>query len=439
MARYLLTFALAILLGVSVWAQSDLEPDDDLEYEITDSVFQEIFLDGDVVTAVDTSGQDWHYDYTVDEFFSGPPDPTASLDTSASVAGTGYDDSDIPVEERCTEFRDVDLFTRKSVTIGYDEYHDDDIEVWGRVTVKGWAQGDVISHKKRVMVTSTGRVDGNIIAPEVIVQPGGLVLGEVTESDSPLDFKDLQGTFSTNGLIVVASFGIFLLMATFLIVSLANKNMKNIQNCIDNFSLRSFMLGFLFIILLIPIYPLSLLTIVGIVVVPAAYVAAMVVGIVAFGIALGRKIVKRDQFGRRGLLYKALVGVVLQLLPWAVTAVLLGNPDPVSSSIGILFLVLSCVITVYPVSIGVGAAILTRFGLRPYRSGDGTGMPRSGPAAPAPAPPPIPDPPPAPAPEPPPSPVPPPPPVPNRDATSSDLSRNTKMTSTNEDKESHNE
>ncbi|HOP07760.1 MAG TPA: polymer-forming cytoskeletal protein [candidate division Zixibacteria bacterium] len=385
--------ALGWLSAVTVPAQDSVETFIDttetFEFLTTDSIFNEIQLNGNNVTAYDTSGRQWHYDFEFEEWYVGPPD---RAQTSTIQDGEQHDGDDGPeaVEERCTERREVDLFSKTPVTIAYDEYVDEDIEVFGRVTVKGWAKGDVISHQKRVLVTKTGRVDGDVYAPEVVIQEGGQVLGTILETDSPLEFSDLKVPFSASGLIVAISLSVFILLLSFLMVSLTPRLTMNIHDCINHNRVKTFFLG-LFILIMAPV--ILIITLVGILLLPLlpfAYIAAIVAGAVSFGINFGNYLTHRFGLGERSLVYRALIGVLAVMLLWNIVALLLGSSSSFLHGLGIFGLVLAILISIYPTLTGIGALALTRFGHRPHIGS----QPSRYHPAPPPAPPPIPEPPP---------------------------------------------
>ncbi|MEA3297675.1 MAG: polymer-forming cytoskeletal protein [candidate division Zixibacteria bacterium] len=357
-----------------------------------DTLFNEIHLADEGVFAVDTAGYEWYYDFDAGTFVKGKLED--------EIRGKGTDRigrielNNLPLRERCAEEQKVKPFERKPVTIGYDEFVDGDIRALGRVTIKGWVKGNVTSLSKRVLVTESGQVDGNIEAPEVVVKSGGKVLGKVIEDESPLEFRDLQTSFSPSGLIVVASIAVFLLFLGFLVISLMPRQMDSFYNCFASYKVRTFLLGILFLILMPVILVLVIITIVGLVVVPfvpVLYLAAFVLGMISFGNMIGKALSRRFTGGGKSVMFQSAIGILVLMSFWFLTAVGLGASDPVSEGFGILFLVISIIITSFPLASGVGAAILTRFGFREYVSFKDHIETDYEPPATAPAPPPIPN------------------------------------------------
>jgi len=385
------------LLGLGLLTLSSPEPTyaqaDDSEYvdQQGDTVFNEILLTEEGITAIDTAGYEWYYDFAEEVFVPGilPIDIT----DTRGLERTNRTGDETSIEDRCTEEKEVKPFER-SVWVGYDEYVDGDIIAYGRVTIKGWVKGDVKSLRKRVLITESGRVDGNVEAPKVIVRDGGAVLGEINEVGSPLELKDITRPFSADGLVVVLSLTAFLLFFGFLTVSLMPKQIRNFEQCLNQHKVKTFLLGLLFVILMPAILALVMITIVGLLVlpfIPLVYAFALGLGIVTFGNMLGGQFSRKYLGGEKSMLLQSMLGILLLMALWFVVAVLLGASDDVSHGFGIFFLVISILLTSFPILAGVGAALLTRFGFKEYRLFAGGREQPGASYAPAPAPPPIPD------------------------------------------------
>jgi hypothetical protein len=382
----------ALLVVFSVFVPTYAQPQDSTDiYQPPDTVFNEILLSDEGITAIDTAGFEWHYDFDKETFVVGGL-PKKERDGVLEQHQKLRTDK-IPVEERCTEEKIVKPFER-SVWVGYDEYVEDDIIAYGRVTIKGWAKGDVKSIRKRVLVTESGRVDGDIEAPEVIIRPGGVVLGRVTETGAPLELEDITKSFSVDGVIVVLSFTAFFMFCGFLAMTLMPKQMAVFGRCLNRYAVRTYLLGFLFILLMPAILVLVTVTVIGLMLipfVPLIYVIAMVLGVISFGETLGRQFSLRYLGGEKSGLFQSTVGIILLMSFWMLVAVLLGAGDKVSNGFGIFFLVVSILLTSFPVLGGIGAALLTRFGFREYPGWKDRAEQPGGTEPPAPAPPPIPD------------------------------------------------
>lgn len=357
---------LAVAIGLLVTGNASPQDTQPTSPAPSDTVFNDIRLSGEGVVAIDTSGFTWHYDFESDQFVRGVKK------SETSPKDDPFDEllNTPPVEQRCTEQIEV-VTSKKSVQVRYDEYVEGDINTLGRVTIKGWVKGDVQSHHKRVIITETGQVDGDVKAPSIVIKEGGLVLGKVIETEDLLDFRDLGIEFSPDGIIVVLSFICFLLIIGFLTISLMPKQLEVVRSCMENNKLRTYSLGFLFILLIPVIAVLLIITILGIALIPIlllAYIAAMVIGIISFGGAIGARLTRLVSGSEGGLMVQSMTGILLFMGLWMVVAVLMGSSGEVANGLGIAALVISILISTYPVCAGVGASLLTRFGFKKYVS-----------------------------------------------------------------------
>ena len=383
--------AIIILSGVCFAPATAQEDTGTGEFAPPNTVFTEIELSDEGVVAYDTLGNRWVYDFEAGAFIRG------ELATEGPGAGReGGRESSLPVppvEERCTE-RKVVQPMEQNVLVGYDEYVDGDITALGRVTVRGWVKGSITSFNGRVLVTESGQVDGDILAPEVVVKPGGIILGEITETTSVGKIPDelIGYSFSAGGLWVVFGFTLFFLSAGFIALTLSPRHMDRMSTCITRYPARSFVIGLLGTLLMPMVLALVAITIVGLLVVlfvPLVYVIAFALGIIVFSQLVGAKILVQFGAGSKGVMVSFVVGLLSLMALWFVVAILLGSNDSVSNGFGIFFLVLAIVITSYPVCAGVGAAVLCRFGFREYTSFSDR-VRGAGEKAPSPAPPPMP-------------------------------------------------
>lgn len=356
-----------------------------------EAVFREIELSPGGVVAFDSLGNRWYFNFEEDFFVL---DPGGGHERVGAEWERNPDEIE-PVEERCTERKTVRHPELKAVFVGYDEYVEGNIIAYDRVTVKGWVQGDIQSFKKRVLVTASGRVDGDIKAPYIEVKEGGEVLGEQIIIEPyqipPIDI--VISPFSTDGIWVVFVFTLAFLLVAFLAVSLAPRQLANISECISEHKVKTYFTGLLFILLLPVIIALLAITIVGIVAIallPLSILVALVMGMAVSGRMLARSVLS-DLFGQRqSLMFQSLFGVLVFMILWTAVAVLMGSGEGngVAYGFGIFMLVVSIVVTTYPLLAGVGAAVLTRFGFKRYVS-FGDQLTDRGDSAPAPAPPPI--------------------------------------------------
>ncbi|MBK7142667.1 MAG: polymer-forming cytoskeletal protein [bacterium] len=355
-----------------------------------DTIFYEIELTSEGVDAVDTAGNHWTYDFEQNSFV---PDKSVVVRTGRPGEGrVAVEALSRPHEDRCTQEKMVKPL-QGTVLVGYDEFVANGFTAYGRVTVKGWVKGDIQSISGRVLVTESGRVDGDIKAPEIEVKDGAMVSGQQSITD-PLDFPTevLQRSFSVDGLVIVCGFLAFLLVIAFLITTLFPAQLGTFSTCLFEFKARAVFIGLLFLFLLPLILILVSITIIGIAVVPfipLAYILAMATGVVALGGKIGAAISGRVLGGSQNRVVHALIGVPVFMLLWVLVAILLGSSG-VAQGFGIFLLVISIIITLFPLLGGLGAAVLTRFGYREHK-GIQVNYRSKASEAPAPAPPPIPD------------------------------------------------
>ncbi len=398
----LLIFAVLSALAVGpLHAQKDQDSITSAKHSTSDSTrvrpssetptFVEIELTAEGAIAYDRSGGRWAYDFDKLQFVSAP----AEAGTVRRSEGTPEEQAP-PVEVRCTELKKVDNPALSAVYVKTDEYVDGDIVAYSRVSVNGWVKGNVRSLNRAVLITSTGQVDGNVEAPEVEVRPGGRVLGEVIKTPAYQIPGDLiASSFSKAGLWVVFGFTLALAIVAFLSAALASQRLTNMTGCIIEHPTRSTLIGLLFVFLLPAIVFVVCVTIVGFLVVwavPLAYFVAFAVGMCAVGFKLQTIWARVTGLGKPDLRIGSVVGIALYMGLWALTAIAWGSDDPAyrAGGLDVWLLVISILVTCYPLLVGIGSAVLTRFGSRTYVSRR-SAISRWHEPAPAPAPPPIPE------------------------------------------------
>lgn len=379
-----------IVVGISfsAFAQSNRSPEN---YSPKDTIFDEIVLTEEGVVAIDTAGYEWYYDFEYSVFVAGTPPPPDGDFESPDFRGMEY--SRLPIEERAIVRKKVKHFESGSVTVRADEYVEGDITALGMVTIKGWVQGSVVSIRDRVLVTESGQVDGSIEAPKIIVKDGGVVYGDMVESEIPLELGDFTAGFSHEFLMVMVIITFSLMFVGFILLALMPRQLTNMQTCIGQYRVRSFVIGFLLFLVMPAIVVLLAITIIGTVLVPLlplVYIWAILLGIVATGRSLVTPLYYKFISQKASPILMGILGIIALMSPWIVTGALMGNEEGPAFGFGVFFLVISILIFIFPIFAGIGAAFLTRFGFRTYSSVTHFGhRPGSAPAH-TPAPPPIP-------------------------------------------------
>jgi len=354
-----------------------------------DIVFHELFLSSEGVVGTDTSGQVWQYDFGQASFEKSAGLPSAG---GARPGTPGIRETDnLPVEVRCTDEIRFKPFERKSITVGVEEYVDASITVYGRVSVRGWVKGNIVSFTGPVTVFETGQVDGDISAPEITVRRGGVVLGRQIVTDRFRLPESLRDSVATAGLWVVFGFSLLFLVCAFLYVTLMPRPLEQFTQCIVRYPAKSAAVGLLFLVGLPVILVLLAITLVGILVVPfvpIVYLFAITLGVVSCGRLVGRKILHRAFAGQQPALLESVVGLAVLMAQWVLVALLMGSNNGVAYGFGVFVLVVAIIISAFPILAGIGAALLTRFGYRAHISlRDRLAAEQA--AVPAPAPPPI--------------------------------------------------
>lgn len=348
-------------------------------------IFIEIELTPEGTIAYDADGNRWRYSYNQDQFV---------LDTRpGETEGQGPDSEiprDQPVETRCTEELEVDGVAIRSVFVGYDEYVEGNITSLDRVTVKGWVKGNVTSTGGRVVVTSSGRVDGDVRAREIDLKRGGVIRGSQIISDETFPPGVIVEQFTTSGIWVVFAFTLVLLIIGFVVAALAPRQLQNFTECMHKYKIKSFFLGLLAIFLLPVAMGILAVTLVGPLLLGIAVLSSLALGMCVIGFSLTPLLYKEDPFSRP--LLSCFVGIMAFMLLWALVAVVIGS-GPAGSGVtgwGIPLLVIAILATCYPLLAGLGTALMTRFGFRQYVSyRDARPSPED--SAPTPAPPPMPN------------------------------------------------
>lgn len=360
-SHILLSIAVLLLLSISLAAQ-DPAP---VESPPEDTVFVEMLLDEEGVTAYDSIGRAWFYDFNNEQFVIGDYQRNEG-DRELSGLETDF----LPVQERCTEKLVVKQWGR-TVLVGVDEYVEGNIIATGQIRIKGWVQGDVRSVNGRVLISSSGQVDGNVTAKEIIVKDGGIVLGEQIQSDNPLENFNLKDTFNLDGIKIVVIFMVLFYLFGLLFQSTMPVHAERFGACLHAHRFKSMMLGFLLFFLLPVIIALAAITIVGIILIPFIplfYLLAIIFGVSAFSRKIGHGLNKRILRKNTGRLFDTFIGLSLFWLLWLIVAILLGSSSPVAEGFGVFFLVVAILVSILPTFAGIGAAFLTRFGVREFTS-----------------------------------------------------------------------
>jgi len=343
-----------------------------------DTTFIDIKMNQEAVIARDSFGNWWQYDFDSDEFI--PFRPEDRVENFLPE----------PVEERCIKLRKVQTPMAGDVLVGFEEYVDGNIFALGKVVVSGWVKGNVNSINGEIIVTRSGQVDGEIKAPQIEIRPGGVVSGASTITqryDLPLHL------LSKYGREIVVGVSIVFLFVCFLLISLMPRQLKTFGGCVTEYRLRSVLVGFFTVSVVIPIcFAVFVLTVIGVVFVPLIPLAGFVaigMGLVCISDRLGRFILRYLKHEPDSMMLPSMIGIFLLSIMWFTSTWLAMTTFALLQAFGAVLLLAMALYSSYFALVGLGGAFLTVFGFRTYvgiHSGRADDI-----DAPAPAPPPIPE------------------------------------------------
>ncbi len=360
--RYVLIIFLFVLTSVPAVGQ---EGSGQKFIRITHSV------DGTV--AVDSAGDTWFYDSEQGEFVKADEYEKRRSAGSAwwDEDEAGADDILLPPEERCTDIHYGDITDiLNDIVIGIDERVEGSVTGGRDVIIKGLVTGDVVS-LQTVIVTGTGEVRGDVMAKEIRRERGGRILGHRQEVPFPkiggIKITQYVGVMPGFVSLFITGFMIFLCV---IIIAIIPNNIKRIVAKVRNEIVKSFFWGLLVWFSILPVFVLLLITIVGIPVALLAYpliiVAALALAYAAVAICLGEGLCPLFGWQDRSIYIKGICGVIaLEACRnlW-VFCHIVGM-----SFLGDFLLPIFIIIYSLAMTIGIGAVVSTRFGVRPKKPG----------------------------------------------------------------------
>lgn len=278
------------------------------------------------------------------------------------------------------------------------------VSVFGNVSVEGRVGNEAVAPFGRVQVGPEGHIRSDVFASKIVREPGGRIDGGRQE----VFFNFLGGddglgeawTRSTFTIIVVLKI-LFWLFLVLLAHALAAKNIVKVKDRIQRSYFKSFLMGVLGQILLIPVFLLLLVTIIGIpvalFVLPLMLFGGMVLAQAAVGQLVGDKIAENTSLPLKTPLARTITGVAaLQIFAY-LTIVFIwpaghGSSGGAFRLVTLVMFVLSAIMGYVVMTLGTGSVILTRFGTRPKEVPAASEIPTIPPIPPIPSIPDIPDP-----------------------------------------------
>jgi hypothetical protein len=264
------------------------------------------------------------------------------------------------------------------VVVGEDESIEGDVvALWGNVTVKGAVSGDAVSIGGDVDIYPTGVVEGNAVSVggSVTKQSGAVVEGEKVSvgffRGQPIRFAPFVTTrvgMSTASLLLRIIRILLLIFVGIVVVSVAPRQVNKVQAKIRQNFLKSGLVGFLAEILVLPVFLLLIITIIGIpvalLVEPILILAALFLGYAAVSLFIGEKIGEHTSLKPDTRIMTVVIGVLaVELIPLAARVV--GMFGGLFSPLAFITALIGWVIVYVVITVGFGAAVLTRLGTRP--------------------------------------------------------------------------
>jgi hypothetical protein len=251
------------------------------------------------------------------------------------------------------------------------------VSVFGNVKVDGRVMGEAIAPFGRVQVGQEGYVRSDAFASKILREPGGRIDGSRQEvffnflgGDDGLGEAWTRTTFT----IIVALKILFWLFLVLLAHALAARNIVKVKERITRSYMKSFLMGVLGQILLIPVFLLLLVTIIGIpvalFVLPLMLFGGLVLAQAAVGQLVGDKLAENTSLPLRTSLSRTITGVAaLQIFAY-LTIVFIwpaghGTSGGAFRLVTLVMFILSAIMGYVVMTLGTGSVILTRFGTRP--------------------------------------------------------------------------
>ncbi|MFH1700428.1 MAG: hypothetical protein ABIE07_07550 [Candidatus Zixiibacteriota bacterium] len=353
--RFKLAFALFFLFSVGIAsAQED-----------TGQKFIRITHSNEKTIAIDSTGQTWYYDTDEEKFVK-----YQKYSRPESEYGEEAIDDEIllPPEIRCTEIYDGDLVELfDDVFIDINERIEGTVFGFNDVVVKGLVTNDVIS-LKRVVVESSGEIRGDVIAGEIVRRRGGKIGG--AREEIPI-FKNLSPRIIglSDFLLdyvkyIITAFWLFICM---IFLALMPNNLRRIVRKIKSAILSSFFWGLLIWISFIPLILILTITVIGIPLLPVVVIlfpVLILLGYVGGAIYIGGLIRRILRVKSESMYLTGALGVIfLELGRYLAMMFEIVDLDVLA----ILTYIGHGVFGFIVVSIGMGAVISSRFGMKPKK------------------------------------------------------------------------
>jgi hypothetical protein len=248
------------------------------------------------------------------------------------------------------------------------------VVICGNLEVKGTVNEDAVSICGDVKVDSTGVIEGSVVSVggEIRKENGATVRGQKTTVNigpkGVFRFTPFAGGIYGFAFIARIIKIIFFLFIGIVVISIAPRHVTKVKERINQDFFKCALIGFVGEILILPVFLLLIITIIGIplaiLVEPLLVVATFVLGYTGVSYFIGEKLKSSTSLKPETPIVTLIIGIL------AVEAILL-----IARLIGILghpLTPISWILTFFGwafwyvvITVGFGAAILTRLGTRP--------------------------------------------------------------------------
>lgn len=261
------------------------------------------------------------------------------------------------------------------ITVAEDEEATGDVVVlFGSIEVFGRVHGNVVSVMGNVHLGPRAVVDGDVVAANLAVEPGAQIHGDRVEIPFPnMGFPFGRDFFRHGGGLLLAV--ILLTISSLfgiLTLAVAPRQVAKVNQKIDSGLFKSFFVGFVGEILLLPIFILLCVTVIGIpvafLIFPLLVVAAYLLGNTAISLSVGQKLRQGTQSPGASSMITMLSGKFFLYLPFLCAGFLGlfgGGFGPLFRTFSLIFFLFGLALHFAATASGFGAALLSRYGTRP--------------------------------------------------------------------------
>jgi len=269
-----------------------------------------------------------------------------------------------------------------------EEVTGDVVAIFGRAEIEGKVNGDVVVPFGSVYLGERAEVDGDVVSGRLEKEEGAAIrgslvtvgisdrgIGVIKGAPPALVYKGKRYDFDDGGpvynpavvlLVVLLGMGIMFLIAI-LTWALVPQRVEVTKNQINEGVFKSFIIGFLGHLAIIPLFILLLVTIIGIpialIVLPLAFILAEFLGTTAIALALGERLKKNLNFSSDSKILLVAFGLFILYLPYLAGGLLVAMPGS-ASGWGVFLLCFGLILNLLIWMTAFGAVILTRFGGR---------------------------------------------------------------------------